>query len=334
MKEQLDFHSHAVLTRVKSDNQWRRLNELISWESFRYILKVLDRTGAHGGRPPYDPVVMFKVVLLGQWHNLSDNELEQVLQVRLDFMLFCGFSLSQNIPDSTTIQDYRFKMIELGLLEKCMKLLNKKLEEAKLKVKSGTLVVDSTIIEAAARPRNTIEPGDDTEPPTKTTSADPDAEWTKKGAEYHYGYKEHAVVAAEDGFIEDVQVTGASTHDGTMLKSVLKGKRGVQNVLADKAYASKKNREYLKTRRIRDSILRKAARNRPLTEKDIRHNKKLSQRRFVAEQQFGTKKQKFGFFRTRYFRLSRVQGQSYLKAICFNLLKAVRMLAPPNLATA
>jgi IS5 family transposase len=71
-----------------------------------------------------------------------------------------------------------------------------------------------------------------------------------------------------------------------------------------------------------------------LKQSDIAHNKKISGRRFVAEQQFGTKKQKFGFFRTRYFTVLRVQGQSYLKAICFNLLKAVRMLAPPVSATA
>ena len=334
MREQLDFNSVGVAARVGKENQWAKLKELINWESFRIILKRLDRTGEQGGRPPYDPVVMFKVVLLGQWHNLSDNDLEQVLRVRLDFMLFCGFSLSCNIPDSTTIQDYRFRMIELGLLEKCMQMLNKKLEEVALKVKSGTLIVDSTIIESAARPRNVIELGNDTEPPTKSSSADPDAEWTKKGQEYHYGYKEHAVVNAEDGFIEDVHVTGAATHDGTMLKAVLKGKRGVKDVLADKAYASRKNRAYLKTRQIRDSILRKAARNRPLTANDLRHNRRLSQRRFVAEQQFGTKKRKFCFFRTRYFFRLRVQGQAYLKAICFNLLKAVRMLAPPPPAVA
>lgn len=50
---------------------------------------------------------MFKVVLLGQWHNLSDNDLEQALRVRLDFMVFCGFTLNGDVPDSTTIQDFR-----------------------------------------------------------------------------------------------------------------------------------------------------------------------------------------------------------------------------------
>ena len=98
--------------------------------------------------------------------------------------------------------------------------------------------------------------------------------------------------------------------------------------LADKGYASKKNRQYLEGRGINDGILRKAARNRALTEKDLRHNKKISKSRFKVEQQFGTKKQLFGFFRTRYMTQEKVVGQSLLKAVCFNLLKASRMLIP------
>lgn len=329
MREQRDFDTQGLEQRVGNDNQWVKLRELIRWESFRSLVKVLDRTSERGGRPPYDPVKMFKVVILGQWHSLSDIDLETALRVRLDFILFCGFGVSGDVPDSTTIQDYRSRMIEAGLLEKCMKLLNRQLEEAGLKVNSGALVVDSTIIESAARPRNVITVSDDT-PPTKTTSADPDATWTKKGQEFHYGYKEHAVVDAESGFIEDVTITTASKHDGVMLQAMLKGKRGVKEALADKAYASRKNRKYLKKRGIRDLILRKGYRNRPLSEADVRYNTKISRRRFTVEQQFGTKKRKFDFSRASYFTVIRVQAQSYLKAMCCNLLKAVRMLAPPQ----
>ena len=222
------------------------------------LLKVIDRTnGGQGGRPRYDVVKMFKVVLLGQWHNLSDNDLEQALRVRLDFLVFCGFTLS-----------------------------------------------------------------------------DSDSQWTKKGNNYHYGYKEHAVVDAQEGYIEVVKVTGAGKHDGKMLQSVLKGLRGIKDVLADKAYASKSNRGYLKSSKIKDSILRKAARNNPLKECDLRHNRRISTRRFVVEQHFGTKKRKFQYSHTRYVTTVRVKAQSYLKAICFNLLKAVRMLSPPFPTTA
>ena len=46
-----------------------------------------DRRGNSG----YDPLKMFKAVLLGQWHSLSDPELKHALAVRADFLVFCDF---------------------------------------------------------------------------------------------------------------------------------------------------------------------------------------------------------------------------------------------------
>ena len=145
MKEQLDFDSVGIAARLGANNQWVKLKGMIPWDRFRNILKVIDKTGDFGGRPPYDPVKMFKVVVLGQWHNLSDNEMENALRVRLDFLMFCGFSLNGDIPDSTTIQDWRSRMISHGVLEKCFNLLNDLLEKAELKVTSETVIIDSTI---------------------------------------------------------------------------------------------------------------------------------------------------------------------------------------------
>ena len=144
----------AALERVGSSNQWVRLKEQIRWEVFGRVLAETDETGEQGGRPPYDPVSMFRVVLLGQWHDLSDEELEHALRVRLDFLMFCGFTLSMSVPDRATINVFRNKLVAKGLLPKCLKLLNAELERVGIKVKSGRLVVDATIIESAARPRN------------------------------------------------------------------------------------------------------------------------------------------------------------------------------------
>ena len=107
-----------------------------------------------------------------------------------------------------------------------------------------------------------------------------------------------------------------------MFVPLLKGRRGVKEAYADKAYASRKNRRFLRRRCIGDKILRKAARNRPLSAADKRFNSIISAKRFKAEQQFGTKKLKFRFHRTRYFGLARVFGQAIFKAICCNLSKS------------
>lgn len=326
--KQEDFSSQSVRYRVGVNNQWVKLGESIRWESLRSILSATDGTGEQGGRPPYDPVVMFKVVLLGQWHDLSDEELEQALRVRLDFQLFCDLTLSDEVPDKSTIGLFRRKLEEKKILGSCLKAVNRELERIGLKVQSGRMVVDSTIIKSAARPRNLVENSDDDDvPPNTSTSADPDAAWTVKGKSFHYGYKEHAVVEVEQGYIEDVQVTPANIHDGTMLEAVIKGRRGIKEVLADKAYDSKRNRRLLKRRKVKDGILRRARRGHPLTPAEQRRNSRLSRERFTAEQQFGTKKRKFKFARARYFGLAMVTAQSFLKAICCNLLKASRAIS-------
>ncbi|MCC8997569.1 MAG: transposase [Nitrosomonas sp.] len=67
---------------------------------------------AHGGRQePFDVLLMFKAILLGQWHSLSDAALEQTLCVRIDFLRFCGLSLSDAIPDETTLCRFRNRLL-------------------------------------------------------------------------------------------------------------------------------------------------------------------------------------------------------------------------------
>ena len=60
----------------------------------------------NGGRPAYPLLCMFKAVLLGQWHSLSDPELEYSLITRIDFQLFCRFD-DFRIPDHSTLCRFR-----------------------------------------------------------------------------------------------------------------------------------------------------------------------------------------------------------------------------------
>lgn len=93
-------------------------------------------------------------------------------------------------------------------------------------------------------------------------------------------------------------------------------------VYADKGYDSAENRQHLKEHRLPDGIMRKAHRNRPLTEAQTKRNQYLSKTRYVVEQSFGTLHRKFRYARTAYFGLIKVSAQSHLEAMCLNLLKA------------
>ncbi|WP_148082570.1 transposase, partial [Neisseria meningitidis] len=84
----------------------------------------------------------------------------------------------------------------------------------------------------------------------------------------------------------------------------------------------------LKEHRLQDGIMRKACRNRPLTENQTKRNRYLSKTRYVVEQSFGTLHRKFRYARAAYFGLIKVSAQSHLKAMCLNLLKAANRLRP------
>ena len=61
--------------------------------------------------------------------------------------------------------------------------------------------------------------------------------------------------------------------------------------------------------------MRKAHRNRPLTENQTKRNRYLSKTRYVVEQSFGTLHRKFRYARAAYFGLCKVSAQSHLKPI-------------------
>ena len=78
-----------------------------------------------------------------------------------------------------------------------------------------------------------------------------------------------------------------------MLEGIAEG----TTVYADKGYDSKENRQHLEEHRLPDGIMRKAHRNRPLTENQTKRNRYLSKTRYVVEQSFGTLHRKFRYAR-------------------------------------
>jgi IS5 family transposase len=77
--------------------------------------------GSKGGRPPFDPVAMFKVLIVQTQHNLSDAKMEFMIRDRLSWMRFFGFALGDIMPDENTICRFRNRMTETGTLKRVMK---------------------------------------------------------------------------------------------------------------------------------------------------------------------------------------------------------------------
>lgn len=315
-------------------NQLVQLEKILDWKWIEKKLKGVhvNDINPQGGPKGYNKLSMFKAILLGQWHSLSDQELENSLRVRLDFMVFTGLELGNDFPDSSTLCRFRNKLVEKKLIEKLFREVNRQLERSGLVIKeSRGAVVDATIIESAARPRRTIEieqvSEDRKEQETAykyQDAADKEARWLKKGKRCYFGYKGFIRTTEGKGFIQHIEVEPANVSELKQLDSLTK-KMSSKILYGDKGYACNENDQLLSRRKIRNRIMRKAARNRSLTKSQKLFNRLISKKRFVVEQAFGTLKRRFQFAKASYFGLTKVQGQFYLKAMCFNLLKAMNL---------
>ena len=150
---QMSFGTLKLLQRLKRDSVLMKIDALIKWEELRPKLTGLyKRELSHGGgQEPFDALLMFKAILLGQWHSLSDSALEQSLCIRIDFLQFCGLSLSDAIPDETTLCRFRNRLVTSNRLDDLLSSINEQLQSHGLMIKGATgAVIDATLIESVS----------------------------------------------------------------------------------------------------------------------------------------------------------------------------------------
>ena len=310
---ELDLANH-----LGPDGHLSKIDKLLKWYRFEKILQ-----GIHSDFGPegYDLLQMFKCLILQSWHSLSDPGLEQSLRVRLDFLQFTGFSVGDRLPDETTFCRFRNKLIEQNKLEKLFNEVNQQLEKHGLKVKNADVaIVDATIISANARPRKVIEALGDGDYDVEY-SADPDAKWLKKRNKCYFGYQGFAR-SDKEGFIDKTHVTPANLPETKELDKMTDDLPKNTRVQTDKGFFSAENKAMLKSKNLKNGLMYRAFRNKPLTKRQTQFNKLISQTRWRIEQCFGTIKRRFSYQKASYFSTEKVNAEFMMKAMCHNLLKA------------
>jgi len=180
---QMDFADAFLGNNPTLNRQLDKLDELVDWAPLEKLMHPIYSSPA--GRPSHPVLLLFKSLLLQTWYSLSDYVLEASLDDRLSFRRFAGLSASTKAPDHSVFSRFRDQLIQHGIYQKLFDELNRQLERRGLLVKQGTLV-DATVIEAAPRKPSQNEDGSAGKSPV-----DPEADWTKKGGKYHFGYKAH-----------------------------------------------------------------------------------------------------------------------------------------------
>ena len=130
----------------------------VDFEMFRPVLeKSLGRPPRwKGGRPPFDPVLKFRMLVLQSLHGLSLEQTEYLVRDRLSWMRFCQLGPEDRVPDANTLWDFREALIAAGALEDLFKRLDQAITAAGYLPRGGQ-IVDASLV---AAPRQRITDGE------------------------------------------------------------------------------------------------------------------------------------------------------------------------------
>jgi len=306
------------------------------------------------GRPPYNPAMILKMLVISYLYNLSERQTEAYVNDSLSAKYFLGLAVDEAGPDHSTLTAFKRRILEGGGEERLKWLLAEIVRQAmEAGVEFGSIqLVDSTHTEA-----NVNVPKDDRRRDKEGKWArDRDAQWGVKHRrkrrdaegrvvmqpEYFYGYKGHTSMNAEAEMITSVVVTGGKVYDGHQFAKLVE--QDMERLVpahiyaADRGYDSGDNHYLLEILGLHSAI--KLKRNR--THKKDK-NKEVwwallgtpeyqvgQKERYKIERKYGEAKQYHGLRRCRYLGRLRYAIQLYLTVIALNLKRMVKLLTGVN----
>jgi transposase, IS5 family len=309
-----------------------KLNSKMDWEIFRPLLRrcFKKEPKGPGGRPSFDYVLMFKILILQRLYNLSDAQMEFQILDRLSFQRFLGQGLQGSVPDEKTIWLFREVLSKRGIIEKLFALYRVHLEKLGLLENNGS-IVDASFVEVP-RQRNSREenqsikegkiPEDWKGDSAKLRQKDTEARWTKNHEQTYYGYKDHVKVDRQSKLIKTCEVTDASVHDSQVLPALLQKTDADAELHADSAHRSEDIEEMLRKRRVRSKIHAKGYRNKPLTKAQRRSNRAKSRIRARVEHVFAHITNCMNGFHIRSIGINRARSNIGLINLTYNILRS------------
>ncbi len=293
----LEFHERKI---KEYQPPLTKLDKVVDWNMFREPIEkalYVEPKGA-GGRPPYDKIMMFKILILQKYYNLSDEQTEFQINDRTSFKQFLELKIGDKIPDEKTIWHFKEQLSNKNLSLTLFELFTKQLINKGIIAKEGSMI-DASFVDVP-RQRNSKEDNadikkgaiplkfarkDNNGKRSKLCQKDTDASWMTKSSERHYGYKDHINADEKTKFITKYSVTSAAPHDSTEIKNIIDE---TDNKLhADSAYRSKEIEEFLEDKNCKSFVHEKGYRGSPLTDEQKDSNNIKSKIRARVEHIFG-----------------------------------------------
>ena len=220
MERQTSFAQSEFAAKKKQTRRERFLADMekaVPWQRLVALIEPFYPQGKRG-RPPLGVERMLRVYFLQQWYGLADEALEDALY---DSQALRAFAGHEEVPDATTLLQFRHLLERHGLPQRLLAEVNALLAERGAFLREGT-IVDATIIAAAPSTKN------------QAKARDPQMHQTKKGNAWHFGMKAHVGVDLHSGLVHTVTGTAANVADIAQTHALLHGEE--KEVFADAGY--------------------------------------------------------------------------------------------------
>ncbi|AZR25231.1 IS5 family transposase [Xanthomonas vasicola pv. arecae] len=270
------------------------MEQVIPWQQLLGLIAPHYPVSGRPGRQPYALATMLRIHLLQQWYALSDPAMEEALHEIPTLRRFAQLGGLDDIPDETTILNFRRLLETHGLAARMLEAVNAHLARKGQSLRSGT-IVDATLIAAPSSTKNADH------------ARDPEMHQTKKGNQWYFGMKAHIGVDEFSGLVHHVHCTAANVADvtvmHTLLHTLLHGKE--DSVFGDSGYTGADKREELQDCEAaffiaaRPSTIQGIGNNRERARQQRWEHFKASVRAKV-EHPFRVIKRQFGYTKVRY----------------------------------
>lgn len=294
------------------------MEQVVPWQQLLGLVAPHYPVSGRPGRQPYALATMLRIHLLQQWYALSDPAMEEALHEIPTLRRFAQLGGLDNVPDETTILNFRRLLETHGLAARMLEAVNAHLARKGQSLRSGT-IVDATLIAAPSSTKNADH------------ARDPEMHQTKKGNQWYFGMKAHIGVDEFSGLVHHVHCTAANVADVTVTHTLLHGKE--DSVFGDSGYTGADKRKELQACKAAFFIAAKrwtiqAIGNKRERAREQRWEHFKASVRAKVEHPFRVIKRQFGYTKVRYRGLAKNTAQVLMLFALSNLWLKRKQLMP------
>lgn len=349
--------SHIYDNLVPKNDFLRQLNELLDWQEMVFELKFIANND-HGGRPRYNPELLFKALFLSFLFDTSDRDTEELCTNNIRCKYFLGLDITENAPDFTTLSNFRNEILDkFGANWLDMIFRELIIEFKKQGVAFGRIVdLDSTHTISDVDTRKDKERQEQGQCPR-----DKDAAWGAKGTEnkmtiggqrvktikFFHGYKAHLLAESESGLVIKIKATAGNIADvdageNILIKKLTNAERKeIDAVVADKAYGDgvligilERDLGLFTAFGLNGQFFKEKYKKHWEAYRDDPKRMEAKKKRYVVERVNADLKNNHGLRRARYLGLLKYHFQATMAIMAHNLKIAVRELTGARLRPA